>query len=171
MSRCSGRSAIAIAALAATIAGTLAASALGLAADATEPRYPEGATIFQANCAVCHGAKGLGQPSLAPPLTSYPARYATIPEGRRQLVLTVLNGMFGGIDVESKHYDFKMPEFTQLDDAALAAALNFVVFDISHAAEGTKPLIPAEIAAERAAPIEGSAVREHRAKVLAALGL
>ena len=101
---------------------------------------PRAATIFQANCAVCHGAKGLGQPSLAPPLTSYPARYASIAEGRRQLAMTVLNGMFGGIDVESKHYDFKMPEFSQLDDAALAAALNFVVFDLGHAAEGTKPL-------------------------------
>jgi mono/diheme cytochrome c family protein len=120
---------------------------------------------------VCHGAKGLGQPSLAPPLTSYPARYATIAEGRRQLAITVLNGMFGGIDVESKHYDFKMPEFSQLDDAALAAALNFVVFDLGHAAEGTKPLQPAEIAAERANPLEGPAVREHRTKVLTALGL
>ena len=86
-------------------------ASLSLAADPVEPRYAEGGTIFQANCAVCHGAKGLGQPSLAPPLTSYPARYATIAEGRRQLAITVLNGMFGGIDVESKHYDFKMPEF------------------------------------------------------------
>ena len=55
--------------------------------------------------------------------------------------------------------------------AALAAALNFVVFDLGHAAEGTKPLQPAEIAAERAHPLEGAAVREHRATVLAALGL
>ena len=77
----------------------------------------------------------------------------------------------GGIDVESKHYDFKMPEFSQLDDAALAAALNFVVFDLGHAAEGTKPLQPAEIAAERANPLDGPAVREHRTKVLTALGL
>jgi len=30
--------------------------------------------------------------------------------------MTVLNGMFGGIDVENKHYDFKMPEFTALDE-------------------------------------------------------
>jgi mono/diheme cytochrome c family protein len=142
-----------------------------LAAEPATPRYAEGAAAFQANCAVCHGAKGLGQPSLAPPLISYPARYASIAEGRRQLAMTVLNGMFGGIDVEQKHYDFKMPDFTALDDAALAAVLNFVVFDLGAAADSTKPLTPDEIASERAHPQEGAAVREHRAKVLTALGL
>ena len=142
-----------------------------LAADPANPRYPDGAATFQANCAVCHGPKGLGTPSLAPPITSYPARYASIAEGRRQLALTVLNGMFGGIDVDAKHYDFKMPDFSQLDDAALAAVLNFVVFDVAGAAEDIKPLSPEDIAAERGQPLEGAAVREHRAKVLAALGL
>jgi hypothetical protein len=79
--------------------------------------------------------------------------------------------MFGGIDVDGKHYDFKMPDFSQLDDAALAAVLNFVVFDVAGAAEDIKPLSPEDIAAERGHPLEGAAVREHRAKVLAALGL
>jgi len=160
-----GRLALGIAAFAAC-----AAPRPGCAADPAKPAYPEGAATFQANCAVCHGPKGLGQPSLAPPLTNYPARYASIPQGRRQLAMTVLNGMFGGIDVDSKHYDFKMPEFTQLDDAALAAVLNFVVFGLANAAEQTKPLAPEEIAAERGHPADGAAVREHRAKVLAALG-
>jgi mono/diheme cytochrome c family protein len=158
------------AAAAAAILSAAAASAC-LAADLSNPRYAEGAATFQANCAVCHGAKGLGQPSLAPPLTSYPARYATIAEGRRQLAMTVLNGMFGGIDVDGKHFDFKMPDFSSLDDAALASALNFVVFDIGAAPDSVKPLTAEEIAAERPHPQEGTAVREHRAKVLAALGL
>src|SRR5277367_611630 len=147
------------------------AAPLSLAADPVTARYPEGAAAFQANCAVCHGAKGLGQPSLAPPLTSYPARYPSIPEGRRQLAMTVLDGMFGGIDVDKKHFDFKMPDFTALDNALLASVLNFVVFDLGGAGQETKPLAPEEIAAERAQPQEGAAVREHRAAVLAALGL
>jgi mono/diheme cytochrome c family protein len=157
--------------LGAGIAAAILIAPLGFAADPAAPRYPEGAATFQANCAVCHGAKGLGQPSLAPPLTSYPARYATIAEGRRQLAMTVVNGMFGGIDVDKKHYDFKMPDFTALDDAALAGVLNFVVFDIGSAPADTKPLTAEEIAAERAHPLEGAAVREHRATVLATLGL
>jgi mono/diheme cytochrome c family protein len=159
--------------LGATLAAFVLAAGAGssLAADPAAAPYPEGAAIFQSSCAVCHGAKGLGQPSLAPPLTSYPARYAADAEGRRQLALTVLNGMFGGIDVDGKHFDFKMPEFTQLDDAALAAVLNYVVFGIAAAPAQTKPIAAAEIAVERARPSDGAAVREHRAKVLAALGL
>ena len=141
------------------------------AADPAPGQYPAGGTTFQANCAVCHGAKGAGTPSLAPPITSYPARYATNDEGRRQLAMTVLNGMFGGIEVEQKHFDFKMPEFTHLDDVTLAAVLNYVVFDLSHAGEDTKPFTADEIAAERVHPADGAAVREHRTKVLAALGL
>jgi|SRR6185437_11181735 len=140
------------------------------AADAPAVRYPTGATAFQANCSVCHGPKGAGTPSLAPPITSYPARYAANPEGRKQLAMTVLNGMFGGIDVEQKHFDFKMPDFTHLDDATLAAVLNYVVFDLGHAGDDIKPLTTEEIAAERAHPVDGAAVREHRAKVLTSLG-
>lgn len=135
------------------------------------PRYPTGATTFQTNCAVCHQAKGTGNPSLAPPITTYPARYASIADGRQQLAMTVINGMFGKIEVDQKPYDFRMPEFTQFDDATLATVLNFIIFDLDHASDDTQPIAPEEIAAERAHPVEGSAVREHRAKVLTALGL
>jgi mono/diheme cytochrome c family protein len=141
------------------------------AADSPAVRYSAGATTFQANCAVCHGAKGAGTPSLAPPITSYPARYAANDEGRKQLAMTVLNGMFGGIDVEQKHFDFKMPDFLHLDDPTLATVLNFVVFDLDHAADDVKPITAEEIAAERAHPVDGTAVREHRTKLLATLGL
>ena len=144
------------------LAATLAASAA--AADAP-PAYPQGAATFQANCAVCHGATGAGVPSLAPPLLSYPARYAASAEGRRQLAITVLYGMYGDVVVEGKHYDFRMPDFGQLDDASLAAVLNFVVFDLAHAPASVAPLTSAEVAAERAHPLDGAAVREHRKSV------
>jgi mono/diheme cytochrome c family protein len=157
--------------LVALLAGSSACAPLIAAAESEPVRYPAGNTTFQANCAVCHGAKGAGTPALAPPITSYPARYATTEEGRQQLAMTVLNGMFGGIDVEQKHFDFKMPDFMDLDDATLAAVLNFVVFDLGHAAPETKPLLPEEIAAVRSHPVDGTAVREHRTKLLATLGL
>ncbi|HEV2286499.1 MAG TPA: cytochrome c [Steroidobacteraceae bacterium] len=135
------------------------------AADAPPAAYPAGAAAFQANCAVCHGPAGGGVPSLAPPLTSYPARYALSAEGRRQLAMTVLYGLFGDIAVEGKHYASRMPDFGQLDDAALAAVLNFVVFDLGHAPAGVTPLAAANIAAERAHPEDGATVREHRKSV------
>jgi len=147
---------------------TLAAAAVPLAAAAADPpapAYPQGAASFQSNCAVCHGTAGAGMPSLAPPLLSYPARYAASAEGRRQLAMTVLYGMYGDVAVEGKHYAFRMPDFAQLDDASLAALLNFVVFELGHAPASVAPLTSAEIAAERARPLDGAAVREHRKSV------
>jgi mono/diheme cytochrome c family protein len=135
------------------------------AADSPPPAYPQGAATFQANCAVCHGVSGAGLASLAPPLLSYPARYAASAEGRRQLAITVLFGMYGDIAVEGKHYAFRMPDFGQLDDASLATVLNFVVFDLDHTGAEVKPLAGAEIAAERAHPLDGASVREHRQSV------
>ncbi len=143
-------------------AGILGVAAGACLADAPAPGYPNGARAFQANCAVCHGPAGAGIPALAPPLVSYPAHYAGSAEGRRLLAMTVLNGLYGAITVEDKHFDFRMPEFSSLDDPTLAAVLNFVVFDLGHAAAGTKPLTPADILAERAHPVDGAVVREHR---------
>jgi mono/diheme cytochrome c family protein len=134
-------------------------------AAAADPAYPQGAESFKANCSVCHGANGGGTPSLAPPLTANPARYAASAEGRRQLAMTVLFGMIGDIVVDEKHYNFQMPEFSQFDDATLAATLNYVVFDVAQAPSGVKPLTAADIAAERAHVLDGNAVHEHRKSV------
>jgi mono/diheme cytochrome c family protein len=141
------------------------------ASDSVAPAFPDGAASFQANCAVCHGRNGAGQPSLAPPLTNYPAHYIGDPEGRRQLAMTVLYGMFGDITVDQKHYNFKMPEFGKLSDEALSALLNYVVFDLAHASTDNAPLGAADIASVRSQPIGADAVRQHRAALLPALGL
>lgn len=85
--------------------------------------------------------------------------------------MTVLYGMFGDVVVEQNHYNFKMSEFPQFDDDTLATVLNFVIFDLGHAGQDTKPLAASEIAAERSKPLDGTAVHAHRATVLAALGL
>jgi mono/diheme cytochrome c family protein len=147
----------------AVVAGMLTGGAR--AADAGALTFAAGAATYQSNCSVCHGVSGAGLPSLAPPLLSYPARYAASAEGRRQLAITVLFGMYGDIAVEGKHYAFRMPDFGQLDDASLAAVLNFVVFDLSHAPADVQPLVAAEITAERAHPLDGASVREHRKSV------
>ncbi|MBV9344759.1 MAG: cytochrome c [Gammaproteobacteria bacterium] len=149
--------------------GALAAL-LGLAplawSEEPAPPYPQGAESFQANCAVCHGPAGAGVPSLAPPLLTYPAHYAASAEGRRQLAMTVLYGLFGEITVEGARYDFKMPEFSRIDDATLAATLNFVIFALGHAPDAVKPLGAEEIAAVRGQNLDGAAVREHRKALL-----
>ena len=139
----------------------LAATAGSVRAD-DEPHYADGAATFKASCAVCHRPTGAGTPGLAPPVTIYPPRLVATAEGRRQLAMTVLYGMYGDIVVDERHYNFKMPEFAQLDDATLAAVLNHVIFDLGHAAAETTPMDPATIAAERANVVDGAAVRAHR---------
>ena len=134
---------------------------------ADPPTYPQGAAAFQTNCALCHGPAGAGVPALAPPLLSEPARFAASPEGRRQLAITLLYGMFGDITVGQSHFNSQMPDFARLDDATLAATLNFVVFDLAHGATSVKPLAPEEIAAERAHPLDAAAVRAHRKSLVA----
>ena len=153
-------------------AGCLAiglAPVVPVAGAADKTAYPEGATAFQANCALCHGPAGAGVPALAPPITSNPARFAASAEGRRQLAMTVLFGMFGEISVGEVRFNSQMPDFARLDDATLAATLNFVVFDLAHAGAEVRPLTTGEIAAERSHALDGAAVREHR-KSLAAAG-
>ncbi len=140
---------------------------LASAPAAEKTSYPEGAAAFQANCAVCHGPAGAGIPALAPPITSYPARFAATPEGRRQLAMTVLYGMFGEITVGEGRFNSQMPDFARLDDAALAATLNFVVFDLAHATAEVKPLTAEEIAAERTRRVDAAAVRAHRKSLTA----
>jgi mono/diheme cytochrome c family protein len=129
--------------------------------------YLQGAAAFQSNCAMCHGPAGAGVPALAPPLSSEPARFAASPEGRRQLAITLLYGMFGEITVGQAHFNSQMPDFARLDDATLAATLNFVVFDLAHAPTDVKPLAAEELAAERAHPLDGAAVRAHRKSLVA----
>jgi len=156
-------------------AAALAGIAAPAAAD-TPPQYADGAATFRANCAVCHGPAGGGVPSLAPPLTRYPATYATQSEGRRQLAMMVLFGMFGDVTVDGKHYNFKMPDFARLNDETLAGVLNFVVFDLGAAAPlpadaPRAPLAPADIAALREPRLTGEQVRAHRESLLAQVGL
>jgi mono/diheme cytochrome c family protein len=155
------------AAIAALLVAALAgASAVAVAVADDEPRYPDGAATFKASCAVCHRPNGAGTPGLAPPVTTYPPRFVATAEGRRQLALTVLYGMYGDIVVDERHYNFKMPEFAQLDDVALATVLNHVIFDLGHAPAEAKPIDAATIAAERATPMDGAAVRAHRAAAI-----
>jgi len=142
------------------LVAVLAMTSAALADD--EPRYPDGAATFKASCAVCHRATGAGTPGLAPPVIVYPPRLVGTSEGRRQLVMTLLYGMYGDIVVDERHYNFKMPEFAQLDDATLATVLNHVIFDLGRAPADAKPMDAAGIAAERANPVDGAAVRAHR---------
>jgi mono/diheme cytochrome c family protein len=148
-----------------------ALAVVGSASFAQSVHYPTGKSLFEARCAVCHQAGGKGQDGLAPPLTEYPGTYAGLPDGRRQLGATVLNGMFGEITVHDKTYNFKMPSFASAGDDDLAQILNYVVFDLNRQHGAAKPFSAVEIKAARTPAIDGSAVHAQRAVLTKALGL
>lgn len=149
----------------------LSASIVSAHALAQSVQYASGKGIFDTKCAVCHQAGGKGQDGLAPPLTQLPGRYAGDAAGRRQLGLTVLNGMFGAITIKDKTYNFKMPSFASASDEELASVLNYVVFDLNAKHDKAKPFTAAEIKTLRAAPMDGAQVRENRAALIKSLGL
>ncbi|MDR1969101.1 MAG: cytochrome c [Burkholderiaceae bacterium] len=163
------RAAVRSRAWSALLAGGGALVACAATAWAQELQYPKGAQVFQTQCVVCHQAKGAGLAGLAPPLTRNPGRYATLAEGRRHLAMMTLYGMFGEITVDGKPFNFKMPSFSQLGDEDLAAVLNYVAFDIAQAPASAAALTAADIAAVRATPMTGEAVRQHRAEILKTL--
>ncbi|WP_347469378.1 c-type cytochrome [Burkholderia stagnalis] len=161
-------------------AGKVLAACVAAAASLTMPgighaqqgaRYAAGKGLFDAQCAVCHQAGGRGQDGLAPPLTEYPGKYATLAQGRAQLVATLLSGMFGEIKVRDKTYNFKMPSFAGTSDEDLAQVLNYVVFDLNAKHGAAKPFTADEIRAARPQATDGAAVHAQRAVVTKGLGL
>lgn len=77
----------------------------------------DGAALYTAQCAACHGADGLGLRGQFPPL----AGSDWVNEDRRRLVNVILHGLSGPILVNDEPWDGQMPGFSHLDDASVAA--------------------------------------------------
>ena len=102
-----------------------------------------GEQLYQANCAACHGADGMGVAGEHPPLKD-----SDWLEGdERRLISVVLNGLSGPILVNDEPWDGQMPGFPQLGDSEVAALLNYV---------------RATFHKDRLAPIDAAAVAEVR---------
>jgi mono/diheme cytochrome c family protein len=112
------------------------------------PPTPDGSQIFT-RCAACHLPTGAGIPGAFPPLHGDIARFATMPEGRRYLVLAVTHGLSGAIVAEGKTYRGVMPAQSWMTDAQMAAVLNHVVTTLAKASNAT-PFTADEIARAKA---------------------
>ena len=111
----------------------------------------DGQSVFDANCALCHQAGGVGVPGQFPRLRTRAGAIAAKPEGKAFLVQVLLNGMGGRIMVDSEQILGAMPAFDSLADEDLAAVLTYVT-SLDH-----KPVLytAADIKAGRAAPKRG----------------
>lgn len=97
---------------------------------------------FTLHCQGCHQAGGLGLPGAVPELKDSVARFASIPGGREYL------SRVPGVAQ------------SQLDDAAIAALLNWMLphFDAAHLPADFRPFTAEEVGPLRGSPLVGASV-------------
>jgi mono/diheme cytochrome c family protein len=105
------------------IRALLAAALLAATMDMAQA---DGAAVFDANCAFCHQAGGVGVPGQFPRLAARAGAIAAKPEGRKFLPQILLNGMSGRVTVDGEQILGIMPAFDSLSDEDLAAVLTYV---------------------------------------------
>lgn len=148
----------------ALLALTLAAG-LGLGVPALAQN---GSSLYQQNCAFCHGDAGQGRPGAFPPLAGHSVELASSPGGRSVLIQTVLFGLQGEILVKGQRYSGVMPGHAQLRDEEIASLLNFVLGAWGNdklLPEGHRPLTAAEVASERLRRLTPPQVYENRRRI------
>lgn len=134
------------------VAAILAATMDAAAAD--------GAQVFDASCAFCHQAGGVGVPGQFPRLAGRVGAIASKPEGKTFLSKVLLNGMSGRIVADGEPVLGIMPAFDTMSDDDIAAVLTYLS-GLDHApatftarevgeARAQPKLSPAEIVAQRA---------------------
>jgi mono/diheme cytochrome c family protein len=108
-----------------------------------------GAKIYQ-RCAACHLPNGQGVPGAFPTLAGRVSQAAARDDGRDYLVMTVVAGVMGAIDVDGKTIRGIMPAQAGLADADIAAVLNHVIVMPDASAVKARPFTAEEVAAIKA---------------------
>lgn len=122
------------------IAAGLLAAFLGSAAQA---EYDAGA---YSTCAACHLPDGVGIPGAFPPIRNRVAKIAALDGGREYLIAVVSYGLMGTIQVDGAQYFGVMAGNTgALSADDIAAALNYVVFELNDADTSIEPFSVEEV--------------------------
>jgi hypothetical protein len=117
---------------------------------------------------MCHQANAGGLAGQFPRLAGRVGTIASAPEGRRYLMLEVLNGMYGTIQVDGQSIQGLMPTMRTMSDSDIADVLNHLI-KLKPPAKKVALFTPAEVAKVRAEPtLNGSAVSAERARLVAA---
>lgn len=126
-------------------------SLASVAAHAQSSAAEHGAKIYQ-RCAACHLPNGNGIPGAFPALAGRAADAAALDAGRDYLVMTVVAGVMGEIEVDGKKIRGVMPAQAGLTDADIAAVLNHTIALPAAGAATGKP--PRKFTAEEVAAIK-----------------
>lgn len=108
------------------VASVAAAFLLVPVAAQAQTAADHGAKVYQ-RCAACHLPNGQGVPGAFPALAGRVSGAAAKDEGRDYLVMAVVTGLMGEIEVEGKTIRGVMPAQAGLADADVAAVLNYAM--------------------------------------------
>ncbi|WP_337845889.1 cytochrome c [Thermus sp.] len=126
----------------------------------------DGAKLY-GQCAGCHQATGQGVPGAFPALAGHLSEILSLKGGRGYLILVLLNGLQGPIEVKGMKYNGAMPAFGQLKDEEIAALLNHLAtaWGDDKKVKDFKPFTAAEVKALRAKKLTPQQVLEERKKI------
>lgn len=108
---------------------------------------PDGEPLYVSTCSACHQATGMGIPMAFPPLAGHaPELYAA---DRDYPIEAVAFGLQGSINIHDTTYNGVMPSHLHLQDADIAAILNYVM-----TAWGNEADLPGDFEPYTAADVE-----------------
>jgi|YNPMSStandDraft_1061717.scaffolds.fasta_scaffold08168_5 mono/diheme cytochrome c family protein len=135
----------------------------------------QGASLYQARCAVCHGVEGQGTPGLYPPLAGSLGRLLALKEARAYVAWVVRYGLQGPIRSGGMVYQGVMPAHPSLTPEEEAALLNYLLaLNTRHLSSNYPPFTPEEVKgyqAQAKTPAELRRLREALLQQLSAKGL
>ena len=114
------------------------------------PSLTAGQSAYLQSCGGCHGVDGTSESRLVPSLRNVAGAFLCTRAGRSYLI--------------------RLPNiaFANADDAALAALLNFVVFDLggTSAPPDARPFSSEEVGALRSSPMKDGSIKRVRARAV-----
>jgi cytochrome c553 len=132
------------------------------------PAFAGPPETYKQRCSMCHQSDAAGLAGQFPRLAGRVGTIASSPEGRHYLMIEVLNGMYGTIQVDGQSIQGMMPTMRVMSDGDIADVLNHLV-KLKAPAKKVAPFTAAEVARVRAEPtLPGSAVSAERARLVAA---
>lgn len=128
----------------------------GGGAQAAAPVDPKviGKRLYTQNCVVCHQSTGLGVAGQFPPLVGSEWVNSDGKHGDNHLVMLMLNGLQGPMQVMGASYNNAMPQWKQLSDDQIAAILTYIRSDWGNKGDAIDPAFVATIRKEQAAQNE-----------------
>ena len=110
-----------------------------------------GETTYTSVCLACHQMTGEGIPGAFPPLKGHASKLYQAEAGRDYLINVALYGLQGELTIAGMTYNSVMAPQGHLDDATVAAVLNYAVtaWGNDEGLENFTPILPEEVAAQR----------------------